>query len=207
MLFGCILIPHYLIGTASDWRWIPLRYGEVIPPRSLVSEKSSVTLYVGSAATVNWSFPNNASGVYRHKRYRRKLILNNLLESDSGAYSCYGKFSDGRVFQRFVFIDVYKQPDPGMVLPYPLVEASEGDSIKLACGSVKPVRWIGLQHYLKGNNELHLNRLKVNDSGPFLCIGVTKANEVFHEMTGVIVNPLVEMIPGNFIDLIGQDIF
>ena len=204
VLFGCILISLSL-GTSNDWRWIPVRYGEIVPLHSIVSENSSITLYVGSAAYVTWRFPSNASSVYRHKRYGHKLILNNLIESDSGAYSCYGKYSDGQVFYRVAFVDVYRRPDPGMVLPYPFVEASEGDSVKLACGSVKPVKWIGLQHYLKGNNELRLNQLKVNDSGPFLCIGVNENNEVFHETTGVTVNTLVEVVPGNYSDLIGED--
>ena len=203
VLFGCILVSYSFISR----RWITVRYGEVIPLHSLVMEKSSVTLHVGSATDVTWRFPSNVTGVYRHERYRHKLILNNLIEADSGIYSCHGTFSDGQIFYHLAFINVYKEPYPGMVFPYPHIEASEGDSVKLACGSVKPVKWIGLQHYLKGSNELHLNQLKVNDSGPFLCIGVTEDNEVFHEITAVIVNASVQVIPGNFSDLIGDDIF
>jgi len=166
----------------------------------MVAEKSSVTIYVGSASNVSWRFPAHAVGFYRHVKHPYKLVLKDLLERDSGIYSCFGKFSDGHIFQLVAFLDVYKNLASGNVLPYPQVVASEGDSVTLTCGSVKPVKWVGLHQYIKGSNELHLTHLKREDSGPFVCIGVTESNEIFHATTKVIVDAYVEVIPGNSSD-------
>ncbi len=193
-----ILLSRSLIGNANQWGRIIVKHGEIVPVHSIVAEMSSVTLYAGSPTNVSWIFPSYVAHPYRHLKLPRQLILNNLVEDDSGFYTCFGMFSDGKMFFSLGYIEVYKKPDPGVLVPYPLVVASVGGSVKLNCASVKPVKWIGLQHYETGGNELSLGQLKRSDSGPFLCIGVTGFNEIFHRTTRVIVNPFVEVIPGNF---------
>ncbi len=108
-----------------------MKHGEIVPVHSIVAEMSSVTLYAGSPTNVSWIFPSYVAHPYRHLKLPRQLILNNLVEDDSGFYTCFGMFSDGKMFFSLGYIEVYKKPDPGVLVPYPLVVASVGGSVKL----------------------------------------------------------------------------
>ncbi len=102
------------------------------------------------------------------------------------------------MFYQLAYVIVYSVVDYEVVLPS-RVEVQEGKSVRLVCGSVKPVVWgsinqsIGEQSH--ENNILFLQNLRKEHSGRYLCRGVNLEREIFHTFALVIVEPIVKKIP------------
>ncbi len=188
----------------SDWREIFIKYGGIVPSITWVLVGDSVTLHCGSSVPVTWTFkPYIGPASYeilpdRHCLGNYSVILNHLQLEESGFYRCRGYFSDGEAFREVAFVVVSDTVNIGFVLPT-RVEVPQGGSVKLVCGSLKPVEWTlfnrTIKYHTHENNTLILKKLKKENSGHFLCRGVNLQKEIFHRSALIIVDPIIQQIP------------
>ena len=195
------LLSVKLFNGNAKWLRIKVRLGSIVPNAIAVKGGQMVTLHCGSSSPVEWVFPRHVNISNRYVQFGNSITFKNLQRADTGIYCCSGKFSEDDRFYEAASIRIVNGPISGLVLPS-RVEATEGSSVVLECGSIKPVKWIGLQLYVHNspNNKLILNQLKKSSSGPFMCIGVNEKSEVFHQVVRVIVDGFVEVIQRSFID-------
>lgn len=207
-IFDCNL--GFVFG--KDWRRIVV-YKKSIQPQSVkLLENNQVTLYCGSTTSrAYWTFSPNISSPFANHRPRSEITsqhsqgfnwitISKPLENDTGYYFCKGthKF---RAFQDFTFLMVYKETPLGLVLPS-WIEVAEGDSVTLACGSVKPVKWFSVhfhdQNSTTQGNSLTLHSLKKEHSGRYSCRGIDNDSlqyRVFHGYALIIVDGYAEFTP------------
>ncbi len=127
-----------------DWRHILVLAYHVYPHLVELLEGMKVKLYCGSSSPLNWSFTrlnwssNWDGGVWLNIPLLT-LGRTYTFMNDSGLYNCFGKY-DYVLFFHFSSVKVYTEVLRGQVLPNWMV-TSEGDSVILSCGSIKPVEW------------------------------------------------------------------
>ncbi len=194
------LLSVKLLKGNAKWLRIKVRLGSIVPNAVVVKGGQMVTLHCGSSSPVEWIFPRHVNVSKRCVQFGNSITFKNLQKADTGIYHCAGELSVGESFYKASSIRIANNLIPGTVLPS-RVEATEGSSVVLECGSIKPVKWIGLQLYVHNspNNKLILEQLKKSSSGPFMCIGVNDKREVFHQVVKVIVDGFVEVIQRSFI--------
>ena len=192
---------HY----SDEWRKIRVIYGDVLPKRIIVGICGSVKLYCGSSAPVVWRFPDHftvsrQNSVLRHIQRSSSIVLKKLSTSDSGHYCCVGNYVDGTAFYNCAVVKVVKMLTPGVIVPS-WIDVSNGKSVRLNCGSIKPVKWIGIHTFFKSrsteDNYLIFNKIEKGKSGQYLCIGINQNKNVFHKTVRIIVDGSVIMVPGN----------
>ncbi len=194
-----ILILYFVSLSSSNenWRQIKVLYGTIVPSFIVVFEGQSASLHCAGDKPVIWHFPREVNFEYSNVE-RFTVILHNL--TDSGVYTCCGEFATGQQFCEITFVQVEKNPPFGMIVPS-RVEVAEGSTIKLTCGSIKPVKWFSLNNtpnmYLDGNS-LIIDSINRNHSGPYLCRGFKANGTIFHQTVKVIVDGYLEIIPRSF---------
>ena len=151
----------------------------------------------------NW-YKNNApledSSIIRHG----EIILRNLVESDSGAYTCQvvDRLTNKISNTGFGSLTVKRPPEESIkvrVSPNQ-IEITEGESLTLDCfvkgGRNSVVEWIKVddildeKRHLKVNNKLVINDIKVEDSGKYECIADNENFQHAMDSATVIVNPV-----------------
>ncbi len=194
-----ILILYFVSLSSSNenWRQIKVLYGTIVPSSLVVFEGQSASLHCAGDKPVTWYFPGEINFEYPNVE-RFTVILHNL--TDTGIYTCSGEFATGQQFCEVTFVQVEKNPPIGMIVPS-RVEVAEGSTIKLTCGSIKPVKWFSLNNtpnmYLEGNS-LIIESINRNYSGPYLCRGFKANGTIFHQTVKVIVDGYLEIIPRPF---------
>lgn len=113
----------------------------------------------------------------------------NTFMNDSGLYNCFGKY-DYVLFFHFSSVKVYTEVLRGQVLPNWMV-TSEGDSVILSCGSIKPVEWFSAHSYRQNetleSNTVTIHNIKRENSGPYVCRGVNVLRNIFHDTALIVV--------------------
>ncbi len=192
-----------------DWRHILAPVYHVYPEYVDVLEGMKVKLYCGSSSPVNWSFtPLYWSLAWKltlplHTLAGRFLVsdrivtIMNILKNNSGHYNCEGKY-DRVPFFHSSPVKVYTEVLYGQVLPNWMV-TYEGDSVRLSCGSIKPVEWFST-HFYSQNTTLESNTVTIHDirkehSGPYVCRGVSVLRNIFHDTALIIVNSYFDIVP------------
>ena len=201
----------------KNWREITLFLEDVVPPRIDVFENASVIFYCGSLSAVSWSLKpiltDNlmpSSRRYpvstRHLKGIKTITLVNLLSNDSGMYYCKGT-GKNKTFVRMFYVKVWGNVRYGKVIPN-WVEVTEGNSVTLTCGSVKPVLWTSVHFDVQNKsfqgNSLTLYNLEKDHSGRYMCRGVVQhklkkydwssTNNIFHSWAIIIVDGFVVRI-------------
>ncbi len=161
-----------------------LHVGQIIPRNVKTITGSSVTFYCASFEQPTW-FHRNLSNVIvdgRHTLERKKIILKNLRQWDSGRYYCWGQYVAGHRFITSVYLTVVNRIKYGEVLPNKAIVLRRYYTI-LYCGSSRPVDWISASMYnrtLNRYNRIRLRDINLYNSGNYLCRGTTLNKDLFH---------------------------
>ncbi len=183
-----------------DWRLILVPAYHVYPDLVEVLEGMKVTLYCGSSIPVIWTFtPQNSNAGVRLKlplyTLGRSVVSDQIVtvmntpKNESGYYNCEGRY-DNLYFFHYSSVKVFTEVLYGQVLPNWMV-TSEGDSVTITCGSIKPVEWFSAHSYRQNetleSNTVTIHNIKRENSGPYVCRGVNVLRNIFHDTALIVV--------------------
>ncbi len=188
---------------SDDHSILEIGPGEILPQEQAdVLEGGTVKGACGSFNPVVWTFVNHPIySIFVRRNYiqlaifsfmgdtsplpdsniqqNNSIILTNLKISDSGVYHCYGTYRTQsgmiRNFMNYFRLVVYPRNVTGIVLPS-VTHVYEGENVTLFCGSSRVSEWYFTrsgQDVQIANNELFLYNVRKEDSGSYLCRGVT----------------------------------
>ncbi len=201
---------YYFVSSSlvvgRNYSVIDLLFQRMAPPNgATVFEGATINVYCGSSSPVNWTFHHNYDirprniGLpvsNRHIKGDKNITLVHLEVNDSGDYYCHG-MANNEHFSIQIYIEVTRIVIVGIVIPN-WVEAEEGSSATLHCGSVKRVMWNGVhlssQNKTIRGNIITLYNLKKEHSGRYFCRGFDMEG-IFQESAYVLVDAYVARIP------------